>query len=107
MANGVFSQIEITQLIGNYRKKLETMHIPITAIYLYGSYAKGKMRKESDVDVCVISPVFKDRIESTMTLMKIRNDDELIISPIAFSPESFIDENPLVWEIKQTGIAYN
>lgn len=107
MANGAFSPIEIKRLIKNYREKLENMRIPITAIYLYGSYVKGKMRSESDVDVCVVSPAFKDRIESTMTLMKIRDDDELIISPIAFSPESFIDENPLVWEIKQTGIVYN
>lgn len=107
MADGVFSQQEIKQLLGGYKKKLESINIPVTAIYLYGSYAKGKPRTRSDIDICVISPKFQDRIESTMTLMKIRNNEELIISPIAFTPESFVDENPLAWEVKQTGIIYN
>lgn len=107
MAERVLSQQELRKLIKGYQKKIEDMDIPIEHVYIYGSYAKGKAQKGSDVDVCVVSPAFEDRIEGTMTLMKIRNDDELILSPLAFSPETFIDENPMAWEIKQTGISMN
>ena len=88
-------------------KKLISAGIPVTSVYLYGSYAKGKPKADSDIDICVVSPKFKDRIDATMTLMKIRNDDELVLSPIAFSPKTFVDENPLAWEVKQTGIMIN
>ena len=104
MADRVFSQDKIRHLIAGYKEKLQLMHIPVTKVYLYGSYAKKQANSRSDVDVCVISPAFDDRVESTMTLMKIRDDDELVLSPIAFSPGSFVDENPLVWEIKRTGV---
>ncbi len=104
MANRIFSEKKIRHLVAGYKKKLQLMNIPVTKIYLYGSYAKSSPNLYSDVDVCVISPIFSDRIESTMTLMKIRDDQELVLSPIAFSPRSFVDENPLAWEIKQTGV---
>ncbi len=106
MAAKILNPNELKKLIGGYQKKLEAMDIPITHIYIYGSYAKKTPRKDSDIDLCVISPAFQDRIESTMTLMKIRDDDELVLSPLAFSPETFIDENPIAWEIKQTGVMY-
>jgi hypothetical protein len=51
--------------------------------------------------------MFLDRIDATMMLMKMRDDNELILSPIAFSPSTFVDENPLAWEIKSTGISLN
>lgn len=104
MAYQMFLEKKIKQLVTGYKKKLKLMNIPVTKVYLYGSYAKKQANSQSDVDVCVISPTFGDRIESTMTLMKIRDDDELVLSPIAFSPKSFVDENPLAWEIKKTGI---
>lgn len=107
MANGIFSKQELKTLLEQYRKKLESENIPAIKMYLYGSYAKGKPRAWSDVDICIISPAFKDRVDATMMLMKIRDNDELLIAPIAFSPETFIDENPLAWEVKRTGIIYN
>lgn len=106
MANGFFSQTEVKKLIGGYMKKLVSEGIPVSTVYLYGSYAKGEAAAGSDIDICVVSPVFKDRITATMTLMKMRDDDELLLSPIAFSPETFVDENPLAWEVKRTGIKW-
>ena len=107
MANGKFSKEEIGTLVDGFKKKLESMNVPISKMYLYGSYAKNNARADSDVDVCVISPMFLDRIDATMMLMKMRDDNELILSPIAFSPSTFVDENPLAWEIKSTGISLN
>ncbi len=104
MANGILSKQALKKLLDQYKNKLESINLPIKTVYLYGSYSKKKPREWSDVDICVVSPAFHDSIEATMMLMKIRGDDELLISPIAFSPENFVDENPLAWEIKKTGI---
>lgn len=41
---------EITKLI-NELKKIKS----VKAAILFGSYAKGKQRKESDIDICVIT----------------------------------------------------
>ncbi len=106
MANGTFSQQDIKHLLNNYRQKLEAANIKINDIYVYGSYAKGTQHEYSDIDICVVSPDFQDRVESTMTLMKLRDDSELALSPIAFSQKTFVDENPLAWEIKQTGVIF-
>lgn len=107
MAKRPFSKAEINALIGGYMRKLVSAGVPVTAVYLYGSYAKNKPKIDSDIDICVISPKFQDRIDATMTLMKMRNDKELVLSPIAFSPKTFVDENPLSWEVKQTGVKYD
>lgn len=104
MANGIFSNQQLKELVQRYIQKLYSMTIPVTKVYIYGSYAQNKADSDSDIDICVISPTFQDRIDATMTLMKIRDEKELLISPIAFSPENFTDENALAWEIKRTGI---
>ena len=104
MAQNIFSKKEVKKLLASYKQKLVSRHIPVDRMYLYGSYAQGKPHQDSDIDVCIISPSFNDRIEATMMLMKIRNDQELFISPIAFSPQSFVAEDPLAWEIHKKGI---
>ncbi len=106
MAEKIFSKKELNRLIVGYKRKLDTRKIPVERMYLYGSYAKGRARQWSDIDLCVISSEFHDRIESTMMLMKLRGDEELIISPIAFSPGTFIEENPLAYEIRRTGVIF-
>lgn len=105
MVDRIFPKADLNRLIQDYKKKLEAMDIPVDRMVLYGSYAKNSPRPGSDVDLCVISSAFKDCIEATMMLYKLRSDDELVMSPIAFSPDTFVDENPLAWEIKRTGVS--
>jgi uncharacterized protein len=99
----VLSRKQLKKMISVYKEKLSKCGVTVSNIYLYGSYAKNTARPNSDVDICVISPQFTDRIDATMMMMKLRDDDELLLSPTAFSPETFVDENPLAWEVKQTG----
>ncbi len=37
-------------------------------------------------------------------LARVRRDIDLWIEAIVFRPETFRDENPLVWEIKHNGV---
>ncbi|MEK7399771.1 MAG: nucleotidyltransferase domain-containing protein, partial [Candidatus Poribacteria bacterium] len=78
--------------------------IKIDSAYLFGSFAKGTEHKWSDIDVAVISSDFSDnRFEEGVRLMKLSCDIDTRIEPVPFRPETFIDEDPLAWEIKKTG----
>jgi hypothetical protein len=50
---------KIKRIIEGYKKELEVLGIHPEKIVLYGSYAKNNPRKESDIDIIVISSDFK------------------------------------------------
>ena len=90
-------QLFITKLIDN--------GIRINAVYLFGSYAKRKEHVWSDIDIAVISPDFTNsRLEERIRLTVIANEIDSRIEPVPFRPGTFVTEDPLVWEIKTTGI---
>lgn len=82
------------------------LRVPIHEAYLFGSYAKGKQRDWSDVDVAVISKKFKGRIDPLvfLSLQKRRIDDLRRIEAVGFHPDDFVPEDPLVYEIMMSGI---
>lgn len=95
---------KIEKLVQRYASYLKADNLLIKDIYIFGSWAKGNAHKDSDIDVCVISPDFK-KIDPWKYLWKKRLDaDTLYIQPIGFTPEDFVDESPIVWEIKMTGV---
>jgi len=89
-----------------YLDVLEKERLPIERVFLFGSHAKKKARRWSDIDVCIISPKFRDRCHAIDYLWKRRRDEDVEhgIEPVGFHPKDFIDEDPLAWEIKTTGI---
>jgi predicted nucleotidyltransferase len=59
---------------------------PLTALYLYGSYANGKPTSYSDVDVAVFSPAFGNNIiHETAILMEIFEETGLMVEPRVYS----------------------
>jgi hypothetical protein len=52
---------ELAGIIEQYRSVLTTMGIHVEKVILYGSYAQGKAREESDIDLIVISPDFEGK----------------------------------------------
>jgi len=85
---------------------LESEKVPIDSMYIFGSYAKGKQRKWSDIDVCVISPRFGNAWKAMLYLWEKRPKDcGLTIEPVGYSPKDFAeDPSPFVYEIKKYGI---
>lgn len=68
---------------------------PVDCVYLYGSYARGRPRSYSDVDVVVISPAFgHDIVAETTKLMEFFDDAELIIEPRAYSRQEYENAVP-------------
>jgi len=51
---------DVKRIIERYRQELKNFNINSQKIILYGSYAKGNPREDSDIDLIVISDDFKD-----------------------------------------------
>lgn len=50
----------IIEIIKEYRNNLEKAGIKVKEIILFGSYASGNYKEESDIDLVVISDDFKE-----------------------------------------------
>jgi uncharacterized protein len=50
---------EIKTILRRYKSVLAKDRVRVTKMYLYGSYAQGKARSHSDIDVIVVSPDLK------------------------------------------------
>ena len=65
---------KIIKTVENYTQRLSGEEkLPIEKVIIYGSYAKGKAHKWSDVDVCIISSKFKNPIDAMRFLWHKRN----------------------------------
>ena len=75
--------------------------IRIKELYLFGSYAKGTNNQYSDIDLAVVSEDFSGVrcIDHDKFIDALMNSDKAI-EPIAFSIESFTDDDMFVKEIK-------
>ena len=51
---------DVKRIIERYKQELKNFNINSQKIILYGSYAKGNPREDSDIDLIVISDDFKD-----------------------------------------------
>jgi predicted nucleotidyltransferase len=94
---------EIESIIKRFAIELKKEGIEIIKVFLYGSYARGNYREDSDIDVAVICKDFaSDPIEQNMKLMRIAVHIDTRLSPISLSIADFKNEYiPLVPEIKK------
>lgn len=75
----------------------------INEAYLFGSYAKGTQRDDSDIDIAIILKKRSDIIDSQIELMKLRRRISLDIEPHPFYFKDFNVSNPLAYEILKHG----
>lgn len=86
---------------------LVSIKIKPQKIVLYGSYAKGNWRKESDIDIAVIvDSIEDDFLETGAMLYKLRRNIDDRIEPVLL--EEKYDKSGFVDEILKYGqILYN
>ncbi|MBT9168749.1 MAG: hypothetical protein DDT19_02097 [Syntrophomonadaceae bacterium] len=99
-------QVEVKKIIRNYAKTLRARNYPVLAMYLFGSYVKGKAHKWSDIDVAVISNKLKRNYDKNrFELWNARLDVDTRIEPHGFTEDDFKNNSdPLAYEIRKTGI---
>ena len=88
----------------SYLKK--NYHLPVEGALIYGSHAQNRLHRWSDIDICVISPLFRDEDAISYLWQRRRKEDiENLIAPIGFSPEDFAatPASPLIHSIRETG----
>ena len=94
------------KIVKKYAKKLKEEKFPFSSVYFFGSRAKGTHHKDSDIDIDIISPKFKNRFgRNSLKLWEFRKDIDYRIEPHGFTATDFKNlADPLVYEIRKTGI---
>ncbi len=85
-------------------RALQRSGIELDAAYLYGSYVNGVPHEWSDIDIALVSKDLTGGIEDAQKIHAATRTLDSRIESVSFHPRDFQDENPLVWEIKTTGI---
>jgi uncharacterized protein len=93
--------------IHRFAALLKLQGVKVSKLIVFGSYAKGRARTDSDIDVAVISSQFgSDTMEDMLMLRKLAIQIDSYIEPVPLSPQDFNDRySTLIQEIKQTGIS--
>lgn len=96
-------------LITRYGAVLKRSGIAAEKLILFGSYAKGKSRPDSDLDVCVVSKGFgKNRLQESMDLAALAVQVDSMIEPYPCHPDDFSNKyDPLIQEILACGIPFS
>ena len=69
-------------------KSMVAEHLPLKALYLYGSYSKGNYTEESDIDIAVVVDKLSDNyFEDTPLLWKLGRKVSYLIEPILLTEE--------------------
>ena len=97
---------EVKKTIRRYLCGLQNMGIEVSQIILYGSYAKGRPKEYSDIDVAVVSPTFRkmDVFERQEILSQAHHNFGEPIEPIGLTPEQARWKRGFAKEIFETGI---
>ena len=83
-------------------KAMVAEHLPLKALYLYGSYSKGDFTDESDIDIAVVVSKRSDSyFEDTLLLWKLGRKVTDLIEPVLLAE---YDDSPLYADILRTGV---
>jgi hypothetical protein len=100
-------QRQVIELLRDYVIRLNQAGLSINKAYLYGSYAHGQAKIDSDIDVLLISDLFDtddDTILSMPWSPKLRPD--LRIEPLAIGTKRFLNDDvtPIIQIVRNEGI---
>jgi predicted nucleotidyltransferase len=84
-------------------KLLVSKHFDVDKLILFGSYAKGTQRPDSDIDVAIIvNSISQDFFTYAPLLWKLRREIDDRIEPILIEKNN--DESGFLYEVLRTGL---
>jgi len=96
---------KVKNIIDNYLQELNRNNIPIKEAILFGSYAKGNYQEWSDIDIALVSDIFRGNlIDDKDKIRKITLYISSEIEVFPFAPNDFNLQNPFAKKILETGI---
>lgn len=79
-------------LIRKFKTVLNKNKIPVEKIILFGSYARGKQKYWSDLDLCIVSKTFgKDGHDELVLLKQLSSDVDPMIEAFPYHPDDLKD----------------
>lgn len=81
--------------------------VKLKKAYLFGSYASGRAREESDIDIALVIENMVDFFSTQMLLMRLRRKIDLRIEPHPIGENDFTVLNPFAYEIQKYGVELN
>jgi predicted nucleotidyltransferase len=102
----VHTSEELKNIIARYVAALQK-HIRVCKVILFGSYARGNPRRESDIDLAVISPDFNNNpLEDLYLLSQSRAAASWDIEALPYSLQQYEHCEPgsFLHEIIRTGV---
>lgn len=81
--------------------------MPVSKVYLFGSYAKGNASELSDVDICFFLESFGDkrRVDIIKELLKLTAGyDDVGFEPVVLPSSELNNGNPFAMEVINSGI---
>ena len=100
------SEDKINEIIKGFIVRLK-QEIPIKGVILFGSYAHGKPKEYSDIDLAVISDWFegKPKIENMQYLSRIAAAYNSLIEALPFTEEEYrnLDKRSFLASIVKSG----
>ena len=97
---------EIKNVAHKYKLRLKKAGIPVEHIIIFGSYARGTEKKDSDIDICVVSPILgKDEMAELgkLSFLKWKLDNRIEAHPVSSKDYKSI-ATPFISEIQKYGI---
>lgn len=96
---------EVMEIVKQYVEKV-CENYKIETIIVFGSYAKGTNREDSDIDVAVVTDDFKNDIfDEELNLMQLRRKIDARIEPHLIKVEDYKKmATPFIQEVIETGI---
>ncbi|NIS23879.1 nucleotidyltransferase domain-containing protein [candidate division KSB1 bacterium] len=84
---------------------LRKQGLSVQSAFIFGSRSTGKTHRWSDIDVCVVSKDFGPHNDPLTYLWRAlrKQDVKAGIEPVGFHPDDFVDDLPLVHDIKRYG----
>ena len=78
--------------------------LEVKKAFLFGSYAKGLEREDSDIDIALVIGNMTDFFATQMQLMRLRRNIDLRIEPHPIDESDFTITDPFAYEIQKNGI---
>jgi predicted nucleotidyltransferase len=100
-------QSDLESVMPSVRRYIDRVRqeMPVTEAYLFGSYARGEAREDSDIDLAIVSPALGDsRFHNNVRLGLLTWDVDTRIEPLGYNPETFGKDFIMPEEIRETGI---
>jgi predicted nucleotidyltransferase len=84
----------ISTIAKEYVRAVQNAGIPVQSAYIIGSQVLGTAHEGSDIDICIVSPLFgKNKHAEMMKLTKLRRGINVLIEPHPLSPQDIVLTN--------------